>query len=34
MIGEAHEGDTSQLGLIFRTAGFALFGAISVYLGE
>ena len=34
MIGEAHEGDTSQLGPVFLTAGFALFGAISVYLGS
>lgn len=33
MIGEAHEGQTSQLGPIFLTAGFAIFGAISVYLG-
>ena len=33
MIGEAHEGETSRLGPIFLTAGFALFGAISVYLG-
>ena len=34
MVSEAHEGDTSQLGPIFLTAGFALFGAISVYLGD
>lgn len=34
MIGEAHEGETSQLGPVFLTAGFALFGAISVYLGS
>ena len=34
MISEAHEGETSRLGPIFLTAGFALFGAISVYLGE
>ena len=33
MIGEAHEGETSQLGPIFLTAGFAIFGAISVYVG-
>ena len=33
MITEAHEGDTSQLGPVFLTAGFALFGGISVYLG-
>jgi ZIP family zinc transporter len=34
MVSEAHEGDTSQLGPIFLTAGFALFAAISVYLGQ
>ncbi len=34
MIGEAHEGETSQLGPVFLTAGFALFGTISVYLGS
>ena len=34
MITEAHEGDTSSIGPIFLTAGFALFAAISVYLGE
>ncbi len=28
------EVDTSRLGPIFLTAGFALFGAISVYVGE
>lgn len=33
MVTEAHEGDTSRLGPIFLTAGFALFGAISVYVG-
>ena len=33
MIGEAHEGETSRLGPIFLTAGFAIFGAISVYGG-
>ncbi|MDP5182115.1 ZIP family metal transporter [Blastococcus sp. BMG 814] len=33
MISEAHEGETSRLGPVFLTAGFALFGAISVYLG-
>ncbi|WP_281245310.1 hypothetical protein [Paramicrobacterium humi] len=33
MITEAHEGDTSQLGPIALTAGFAIFGAISVYSG-
>lgn len=34
MVTEAHGGETSQLGPIFLTAGFALFGAISVYFGE
>jgi ZIP family zinc transporter len=34
MVTEAHGGDTSQLGPIFLTAGFALFGAISVYVGS
>ena len=34
MVSEAHEGETSQLGPIFLTAGFALFAAISVYLAE
>lgn len=34
MVSEAHVGETSQLGPIFLTAGFALFGAISVYLGK
>ena len=34
MVSEAHGGETSQLGPIFLTAGFALFGAVSVYLGE
>ena len=33
MIGEAHEGETSRLGPILLTAGFAIFGAISVYGG-
>ena len=33
MIGEAHEGETSRLGPVFLTAGFAVFGAISVYVG-
>jgi ZIP family zinc transporter len=33
MVTEAHEGDTSRLGPLFLTAGFALFGAISVYFG-
>jgi ZIP family zinc transporter len=34
MVSKAHEGDTSPLGPVFLTAGFALFAAISVYLGE
>ncbi len=34
MVTEAHEGDTSRLGPLFLTAGFALFGAISVYFGK
>ena len=35
MVTEAHkEGEVSPLGPIFLTAGFALFGAISVYVGE
>ena len=33
MVTEAHGGDTSKIGPIFLTAGFALFAAISVYLG-
>ena len=33
MIEEAHEGERSRLGPIFLTAGFAIFGAISVYVG-
>jgi ZIP family zinc transporter len=33
MVSEAHEGETSRLGPIFLTAGFALFAGISVYLG-
>lgn len=33
MVSEAHEGDTSSLGPVFLTAGFALFAAISVYSG-
>jgi ZIP family zinc transporter len=33
MLSEAHEGETSRLGPLFLTAGFALFAAISVYLG-
>lgn len=34
MITEAHEGETSDLGPIALTAGFALFALISVYLGS
>ena len=34
MVSEAHEGETSQLGPVFLTGGFALFAAISVYLGS
>ncbi len=33
MITEAHEGDTFSIGPVFLTAGFALFAAISVYIG-
>ncbi len=33
MVTEAHEGDTSSIGPVFLTAGFALFAAISVYVG-
>ena len=33
MVPEAHEGETSAWGAIFLTAGFALFGAVSVYTG-
>jgi ZIP family zinc transporter len=33
MVPEAHEGETSQVGAVFFTAGFALFAAISVYVG-
>lgn len=33
MVPEAHAGDTSAWGAIFLTAGFALFGAVSVYVG-
>lgn len=33
MMTEAHEGDTSRLGPIFLTAGFALFALVSVYVG-
>ncbi len=34
MVSEAHEGETSKLGPLALTDGFALFGAISVYLGS
>jgi ZIP family zinc transporter len=34
MIEEAHEGDTSRLGPVFLTAGFALFALVSVYFGS
>ena len=34
MMTEAHEGETSHLGPIALTAGFALFALISVYLGS
>ena len=34
MLTEAHEGDTSLWGPILLTGGFALFAAISVYLGS
>ena len=33
MVPEAHEGETSAWGGVFLTAGFALFGAVSVYTG-
>jgi ZIP family zinc transporter len=33
MVPEAHEGETSRLGAVFFTAGFALFVALSVALG-
>ena len=33
MVPEAHEGETSQLGAVSFTGGFALFAAISVYVG-
>lgn len=32
MVSEAHEGETSQLGPVFLTAGFALFAAVTVWL--
>ncbi len=33
MVSEAHGGETSRLGPVFLTAGFAMFGAISTYFG-
>lgn len=33
MVPEAHDGLTSRWGAIFLTAGFAIFGAVSVYVG-
>lgn len=33
MVPEVHEGDTSRWGAVFLTAGFATFGAVSVYIG-
>lgn len=33
MVSEAHSGETSRLGPVFLTAGFALFAGLSVYLG-
>ena len=32
MVSEAHEGETSQLGPVFLTAGFALFAGVTVWL--
>lgn len=34
MLTEAHEGDTSRLGPVFLTAGFALFAATARYFGS
>jgi ZIP family zinc transporter len=34
MVSAAHHGDTSSLGPVFLTGGFALFAAISVYIGD
>lgn len=34
MVTEAHEGETSRLGPIFLTAGFALFAATALYFGH
>jgi ZIP family zinc transporter len=33
MVGEAHEGQTSRMGPLFLTGGFAIFALISAYLG-
>ena len=33
MVAEAHEGETSRLGPVALTAGFALFAAVTVLLG-
>lgn len=33
MLTEAHEGDTSRLGPVFLTTGFAIFALIAVYVG-
>ena len=33
MVPEAHEAETSAWGAVLLTAGFALFGAVSVYTG-
>lgn len=33
LVPEAHEGDPSRWGAVFLTAGFAIFGAVAVYLG-
>jgi ZIP family zinc transporter len=34
MVSEAHDGDTSSLGPVFLTAGFALLAAIAVYIAD
>lgn len=33
MVPEAHGADISRWGAVFLTAGFAIFGAVSVYVG-
>ena len=33
MLTEAHQGETSRLGPVFLTAGFALFALVAVYIG-